>query len=453
MVDSIFGTDGVRGPVGEGILTALECLRLGAAFADQCPGEQPRLALARDTRESGDLLCSSVAAGIAAAGGTAIDFGVLPTPGLALLVESLPDCVAGLMITASHNPWTDNGLKFFGGDGHKLGDGSQEQLESAYRSARDLGGVPGAGRPPGEVEDRGPWAHSSYVAALVGGARCRFDGLKLVVDHASGAAAVALPQVLLALGATVVEVAPSPDGRNINEGSGAVHPQAAAAAVVAHGAWGGVVVDGDGDRIFLIDAGGTIHDGDAILGALAAAMVHEGSLRGGGVVGTVTTGAGLESFLGDRGLVLHRTMVGDRHVAAAMDRYGCNLGGESSGHVLTPDYCPSGDGSRVAVDVLGRAVEAGVSLADLLGAVPRFPVAHRRVDAGGRPPLEELPELQEVLKEADEALGQEGGRQLVRYSGTEPVLRVQVEGKQADRVEAWADRIAAAAAQDIAATT
>lgn len=449
--DSIFGTDGVRGPAGEGVLTALECLRLGATLTNQWPGERPSIALARDTRQSGALLASSVAAGISAAGGTPLDFGVLPTPALALLVESLPDCVAGLMITASHNPWSDNGLKFFGADGHKLSDDRQDQLERGYRSARDAGDVPGAGRPPGDVEDRSAWAHAAYVDALVAGARSRLDGLKLVVDHASGAAAAVLPEVLQSLGAEVIQVAPTPDGCNINEGTGAVHPQLAAAAVESLGAWGGVVVDGDGDRIFLIDEGGTIHDGDAILGALAGAMQGEGALRGGGVVGTVTTGAGLEAFLGARGLDLVRTQVGDRHVAEAMEREGFNLGGEASGHVLTPDHCPSGDGSRVAIDVIGRAVSGGLLLSELLGEVPRFPVAHRRVDAGSRPPLEALTGLQAVLREADDALQAVEGRQLVRYSGTEPILRVQVEGKHLDRVEAWADRIAAAAAAAIAA--
>ena len=447
--DSMFGTDGVRGPAGQGVLTALECLRLGATLTSLWAGERPSIALARDTRQSGALLASSVAAGISAAGGTPLDFGVLPTPALALLVESLPDCVAGLMITASHNPWPDNGLKFFGADGHKLGNARQEQLEQAYRKARDVGEVPGAGCAPGAVEDRAAWAHAAYVDALVGGARCRLDGLKLVVDHASGAAAAVLPEVLESLGAEVLNVAPVPDGCNINEGTGAVHPQRAAEAVRANAAWGGVVVDGDADRIFLVDEAGTIHDGDAILGALAGAMQAEGALRGGGVVGTVTTGAGLESFLGARGLTLLRTPVGDRHVAEAMDREGFNLGGEASGHVLTPDCCPSGDGTRVAVDVIGRAVSAGQSLAELLGEVPRFPVAHRRVDAGDRPPLGALESLQVVLREADAALRAVDGRQLVRYSGTEPILRVQVEGKDQDRVEAWADRIASAAADAI----
>jgi len=449
--DSIFGTDGVRGPTGSGLLTALESLRLGAALVEALGGAGPLIALARDTRESGALLASSLVAGIQGAGGNAVDFGVLPTPGLALLVESLPECSAGVMITASHNPWQDNGFKFFGEEGQKLGDAAQDRLEELYRGARDASLVPLAGEPSGLVEDRSDWAASSYCAGLSAGARTRLDGRTIVVDHASGAAWKVLPKVLRDLGANVVEAAPAPDGRNINEGTGAVHPEQAAKKVRELGAWAGVVVDGDGDRIFIIDEGGATHDGDAILGALADALLKEGGLRGGAVIGTVTTGAGLEAYLMDRGLRLIRTPVGDRHVAFGMDAHGCNLGGESSGHVLTPDNCPSGDGSRVAIDVLGRAIEGDVALSVLLGAVPRFPIARRKVAAGSRPPLEGLASLQETLEAADEALGSDGGRRLVRYSGTEPVLRVQVEGKTADLVEAWADRIASAAASAIAA--
>lgn len=449
--DSIFGTDGVRGKAGTGVLTSLESLRLGAALVECLGGTSGRIALARDTRESGDLLLSSVAAGIQGAGGTALNFGVLPTPGLALLVESLPECVAGVMVTASHNPWWDNGLKFFGGDGHKLSEQDQARLEDTYRVARDTDEVPGAGRASGSLEDKSAWAEEAYLAALIGGARCRLDGRTIVVDHASGAAWNVLPRVLSELGANVVGVAPDPDGRNINQGTGAVHPEKAARKVVEVGAWAGVVVDGDGDRIYLVDEGGVIHDGDAIVGVLAGALSREQGLRGGAVIGTVTTGAGLEAFLAARGIDLIRTAVGDRHVAVAMDENGCNLGGESSGHVLTPDLCPSGDGSRVAIELLGRAITSESSLSELLRAVPRFPIARRRVDAGLRPPLEGLSGLQDVLREADEVLAAADGRQLLRYSGTEPVLRVQVEGKDADLVEAWADRIAAAANEAIIA--
>jgi phosphoglucosamine mutase len=332
-----------------------------------------------------------------------------------------------------------------------LSEQEQNRLEETYRLARDSGEVPGAGRAPGSLEEKSDWAAEAYIAGLLAGARCRLDGRRVVVDHASGAAWKVLPRVLTELGATVFSVAPDPNGKNINEGTGAVHPEAAARMVVEEDAWAGVVVDGDGDRIYLVDEGGVIHDGDAIVGTLAGALVQEGKLRGGAVVGTVTTGAGLEAFLAARGIELIRTAVGDRHVAMAMDAKGCNLGGESSGHVLTPDLCPSGDGSRVALELLGRAITGETSLSDLLRAIPRFPIARRKVDAGQRPPLEGLRGLQEVLREADEVLGSAGGRQLLRYSGTEPVLRVQVEGKDADLVEAWADRIATAANKAIVA--
>lgn len=447
---SIFGTDGIRGQAGEGALSSLESLRLGAAFTECLGVADPQILVARDSRESGELLAGSVGAGIRAAGGAVVDLGVLPTPALALLLESLEGCAAGVMVTASHNPWQDNGLKFFWGDGSKLSDDAQRRCEQLYLEARDANTVTGAGRPAGALEDRAAWALSTYSASLVAGARTSFEGRKVVVDHASGAAALLLPEVLRSLGAEVVEAAPPPDGRNINRGTGAVHPENAAGQVRQVGAWAGIVVDGDADRIVLIDELGTIHDGDAILGALASALQQEQALRGGAVVGTVTTGAGLQVFLGDLGLKLIRTPVGDRHVAAAMDREGCNLGGESSGHVLTPDLCPSGDGSRVAIEVLGRAIEAGLAPSELLGVVPRFPVAHRKVPAGARPALESLEPLQQILVEAARELSSCGGRHLLRYSGTEPVLRIQVEGERSDLVEAWADRLAQAAEQSIA---
>lgn len=441
---SMFGTDGVRGPAGEGMLTAEECLRLGAALVAMLGGEV-RVGLARDTRRSGPVLCASVAAGIQAAGGVAVDLGVLPTPGLALAVESDPEMAAGVMVTASHNPWRDNGLKLFGSDGHKISDEQQARLEEIYLEARQGDRVPLAGRSPGRLENEASRATENYVRRLLAGARERLDGRTIVVDHAAGAAHTVLPRLLRELGAEVVLVAPEPDGCNINEGVGAVHPEAAATRVREVGAWAGVVVDGDGDRIYLIDELGEIHDGDAVVGALAAAMQDEGSLRGDVVVGTITTGAGLERFLTERGLRLHRTPVGDRFVAAGMEEQDSNLGGESSGHVLTPDLCPSGDGSRVAVDLLGRVAAAGNPLSMVLGVVPRFPIARHKVAAGSRPPLESLTELQSVLAAATEELREVGGRHLLRYSGTEPVLRVQVEGMDADLVEAWAQRIAQAA--------
>ncbi len=444
MAGSIFGTDGVRGPAGQGVLAPLEVCRLAFAFAGVVDGP---VAVARDTRRSGPALHGAVVAGLAAAGHPVHDLGVLPTPGLAWTLAERPELAGGVMITASHNPWPDNGLKLFGAGGRKLDDGAQAACEAAFgdlsTGRRALEGA------PGEVLDGHFGARRSYLESL--GRSLALSGFTVLVDHASGAAHQVLGAALKGSGAATLPFAPPPDGRNINEGVGAVHPEAAAARVASTGAWGGVVVDGDGDRIAILDERGGVHDGDAILGFLADRWLAEGRLRGGVVVGTVTTNGGLEVYLRERGLRLERTPVGDRHVAAAMDRLGANLGGESSGHVLTPDLCPSGDATRVALEVLRRAALLDKPLSELLGAVPRFPSSSRKVPAGHRPRLEDLPGLAAARDEADAALAEVGGRSLLRYSGTEPVLRVQVEGPSADLVEAWADRLAAAAAEAIEA--
>ena len=441
---SIFGTDGVRGPAGQGLLAPLEATRLAFAFAQTLGGS---VAIARDTRRSGAMLHGAVVAGLTTAGATVHDLGVLPTPALAWYLSQHDELSGGLMITASHNAWPDNGLKLFAGDGRKVSDAVQEACEAAYGAL--LSGEALLEGAPGPLVDAHFDARRGYLESF--GRSLALSGFTLVVDHAAGAAHQILAPALKGSGAATVALAPRPDGTNINEGVGAVHPEAAAARVATSGAWGGVVVDGDGDRIAIVDELGGVHDGDAILGFLAARWQEEGLLVGDVVVGTVTSNGGLEAFLKGRGLRLERTPVGDRHVSAAMERLGANLGGESSGHVLTPDLCPSGDATRVALEVLRRAALLDAPLSELLGAVPRFPSASRKVAARLRPSLDSLLGLQEVRQEADSALAAAGGRSLLRYSGTEPVLRIQVEGPDADLVETWADRLAAAADTALAA--
>jgi len=420
---SLFGTDGVRGRAGVGPLSQDGARAIGRAFGEVIGGP---VALARDPRESGPELRDAVAAGLRASGADVIDLGVLPTPALSWWLAS-SEAAGGVMITASHNPWHDNGIKFFAGDGTKASDATQRAVEEAMnRAGEPIGGGVSDAR---NVLD-------AYLASLPG------DGLSgtVVADHASGAAHEALPAALRQAGASVVVASPPPDGRNINEGWGAVHPEALAAAVVAEGAYGGVAVDGDGDRVTLVDETGAVHDGDAVLGFLARELAEEGALPGRLVIGTVTTNSGLERYLAAADIRLRRSKVGDRHVAALMDEHGARLGGESSGHVLTPDLCPTGDGIRVAVEVLRRA--GGRPLSTLLGAVPRDPSAKRAVRVGARPALDSLPPLVALLTEADAALSAAGARRLLRYSGTEPVLRIQVEGPDADLVASWADRLA-----------
>jgi phosphoglucosamine mutase len=439
---TLFGTDGVRGPAGRGPLSPIAVTRLAYAFAQTVDGP---VAVARDTRRSGPMILGAVVSGLTAAGADVHDLGVLPTPALAWYLSCHEGLGGGLMITASHNAWPDNGVKFFAADGTKITDATQDACEAAYAAL--VAGAPLEGEPAG-VQDVHFDARRGYLESF--GRSMALEGKTLVLDHASGAAHQILGPALKASGAMTLPFAPVPDGCNINEGTGAVHPDAAAERVVSTSAWGGVVLDGDGDRIAIVDEQGTVHDGDAIVGFLAAQWQAEGRLIGDTVVGTVTTNGGLEAFLQERKLKLERTPVGDRHVSAAMVRLNANLGGESSGHVLTPELCPSGDATRVALEVLRRAATLDRPLSELLGAVPRYPSANRKVAAGHKPPLEGLSTLQSVVAAAEAELAAVGGRSLLRYSGTEPVLRIQVEASESDLVEAWADRLAAAAVEAIA---
>jgi phosphoglucosamine mutase len=353
------------------------------------------------------------------------------------------------MITASHNPWQDNGLKLFAGDGGKVSDALQGRCEQLY----DAGAATGAGEPDDHLEsqDLHDEAFQLYLASLgctVPGPPT-LQGRRVVADTAAGAAFDILPLALTNAGAQVVCCAPAPDGQNINAGWGAVEPAAMAQRVVEEGAWAGVAVDGDGDRIMLADELGRVHDGDAVVGFLAADMQDDGTLRGDRVVGSVTSNGGLEVFLSARGLSLIRTPVGDRNISAAMAEHGLNLGGEGSGHILTPDLCPTGDGTRVALHLLSLAAACGKPLSQLLGQVPSFPAANRKVRVGTRPPLDTLPVLQAAVMRCERRLTPIGGRLLLRYSGTEPILRVLVEAPDESLVEECADDLAAAAASSI----
>jgi phosphoglucosamine mutase len=440
---SIFGTDGVRGRAGEGLLTPEGARHVGQAFAMALDAPAARIAIARDTRESSAWLQQALVDGMLAGGAVVEDLGVLPTPALSWWIDREAGLRGGVMVTASHNPWQDNGIKLLGPDGTKASDALQDACEQGWR-VLDGGGELPAPRSRGRMDRLARRARRAWSAALVVGHKGALAGRTIVYDDAAGAAAEVLGPVLEACGADVVALAPEPDGRNINAGIGAVHPDAAGAMVAERGAWAGVVVDGDADRVQLVDEAGAVHDGDAILGFLASRMAAEDALEGDAIVGTITTNGGLELFLKERGLGLHRADVGDRHVAALMTETGCNLGGEYSGHILMPAVTPTGDAIRTALLVLTRAAADEAPLSALLGAVPKFPSGYRKVpDGGNRLPVDRILADATIAPILDEVHGA-GGRTLLRYSGTEPILRVQVEGRVADLVETWADRIAAA---------
>ena len=414
---ALFGTDGIRGRFPEPPMDLNTATDLGRALRDRI-GDAPLL-LARDTRESGPALAKAVARG---AGGEVLDLGVLPTPAAsALLAEGWG--AAAVVITASHNPWFDNGLKVLGAGGVKLSDAEEaalarEMATPRHHNAAQLHRVPCEGDRAYErlVIERAP-------------APWRLKGVKIALDAAHGAAARTAPSILRALGVELVVIGDAPDGKNINEGVGAVHPEALAQLVRETGAAVGIALDGDGDRCQLIDADGELVDGDALLLLLARAP---------GVVGTVMSNAALERALLGRGLGFARAAVGDRYVAEELSRRGWRVGGEPSGHVLLAEGFPTGDGLLTALFALAD----GVNLKERLRGFRPDPQALLAVPVAQKTPLDAVPELAVIEAEA-RAAGV--SRVLLRYSGTEPKLRVMVEAPELSLAQSWAQRLALAA--------
>ncbi len=441
----MFGTDGVRGPANVEPITATTALRLGQAavrvFGSQ-RGGRPQIVIGKDTRISGDMLESALAAGAASMGADVWLTGVLPTPAISMLTQSL-QADAGVVISASHNPFADNGIKFFGPDGFKLPDAVETQIEAALNEPGE-GGALVTGAAIGRVQVLAD-ARDRYCTALgrVVPVSVSLRSLKLVVDAAHGAASQIAPAVFTALGAQVTALGCSPDGTNINAGVGAVHPEALQQAVLTAGADLGLALDGDADRAILVDETGAVVDGDEVLAMLGAEMHARGTLRGGAVVATVMSNLGLEIALRERGVGLRRTGVGDRYVVEEMRRSGCNLGGEQSGHLLFLDSSTTGDGIVAGLQVACLMVERQRPLSQLKGVMTKLPQVLLNVRVKERRNLDEVPSVAKVITEVTQTL-HERGRVLVRYSGTEPLLRVMVEGEEAERVSVYAEQIAGA---------
>jgi phosphoglucosamine mutase len=422
----LFGTDGIRGRWGQLPLT--EEIAQGLGFALRKHYGAGVIALARDTRESGEDIRDALISGMS---GRVVDLGVLPTPGLSALLAD-GQAVCGVAITASHNPWHDNGLKVLEGDGHKPSQATQDRLEDelvsgTFQSGRDR-------LNPTLSLDEGPGL-DRYVELFLQHlpADFRLDGVHVALDAAHGAAFQSAPRVLEALGARVDAIGVSPDGRNINEGLGAVHPEVLAQRVKDTGAQVGICLDGDADRGILIDAAGRVIDGDAVLLLMA---------RGPGVVGTVMSNAALERQLKGRGLGFRRTPVGDRHIAAELARSGWHVGGEPSGHVLLSDGLPTGDGLLSCLRVLAGGLDLQARLADWRPD----PQVLINLKVPHKPPLQDLPGLALAQQRA---LEDGASRVLLRYSGTEPKLRVMVEARRADVAQRLAERLAEQALQEI----
>lgn len=448
----IFGTDGVRGTANTYPMTPEFALRMGRAItfvAGRGKSRPPRVLIGKDTRLSGYMLETALASGICAMGGHVMITGPIPTPAVAQLSVSMR-ADAGVVISASHNPFEDNGIKLFGPDGFKLPDAEELEIERLIDS-QELDEAKVYGDRIGDafrVED----ARGRYVvfAKQTFPSRHTLDGISVVIDAAHGAAYRVAPTVFEELGADVHALGVSPDGTNINAGVGAMHPEGMAREVVARGAQFGIALDGDADRVIVADEKGNIVDGDAIMAMCAARLLERGELPSGTVVATVMSNLGLERAMKQLGGRVLRTQVGDRYVVEEMRRGGYSFGGEQSGHLIFLDHATTGDGVVAALQVAALVVETGKPLSELAArALTRVPQVLENQRFERRAPVDSLAATSRRISDAERELG-EAGRVLVRWSGTEPKLRVMVEGEDEARIRAIALEILAEAARDLA---
>lgn len=449
----LFGTDGIRGTANSHPMTPELALALGRAVtfvAGRGKSHAPRILIGKDTRLSGYMLETALASGICSMGGRVILCGPIPTPAVAHLTVSMR-ADAGVVISASHNPFGDNGIKVFGDDGFKLADEAEAEIESLLADPSLLGQRktgPGIGRAVKLEDSRGRYvvfAKGTFPRDL------SLDGVRVVVDAAHGAAYRVAPLVFQELGASVTALGVKPNGVNINREAGALHPDNVRAEVVRRGAQIGIALDGDADRVIVVDETGQIVDGDVVMAMCAQKMVQDGTLRQRGIVATVMSNLGLERALARHGLGLVRTPVGDRYVVEAMRKGGYNLGGEQSGHLVFLDHASTGDGIVGGLQVLALMLRTGKPLSELArGAMERVPQVLENVALPSRKPLEEMPALQRTVVRVGEQLGTDG-RVLVRWSGTEAKLRIMVEGPDEEGIRGLCHELIEAARKDIPA--
>ena len=437
----LFGTDGIRGIANTHPMTCETAMALGRALTQvirRSGGrKRSRIVIGKDTRLSGYMFETAITAGICSVGGEAMLVGPLPTPGISFITSSMR-ADAGIMISASHNPYRDNGIKLFGADGFKLPDEAEAQIEAVMADSGRLALGSGIGRSV-RIDD----ALGRYVVELkhTFPRDLTLDGIRMVVDCAHGAAYKAAPLVFRELGAEVKALGISPNGCNINLRCGSLHPDITAREVVKAGAHVGISLDGDADRVILIDERGTVVDGDAVMALCATRMLREGTLRGDTLVATVMSNLGLDRAIRAAGGRVVRTAVGDRYVVDEMRKGGYNLGGEQSGHVIFLDHATTGDGILAALQVLAAVVRDGRPVSEIAGGVmTRTPQSLLSFSVRRKVPIEQLPSVQHVISEVERELGEEG-RVLVRYSGTEAKARVLVEGPGEKAVESFAARI------------
>ncbi|MFC6089650.1 phosphoglucosamine mutase [Saccharothrix lopnurensis] len=434
----LFGTDGVRG-LANGDLTPELALSIAAAaarvLAEHDRSHRPVAVVGRDPRASGEMLEAAVVAGLTSAGADVLRAGVLPTPAVAHLVAALGADV-GVMISASHNPMPDNGIKLFAAGGHKLPDAVEDEIEQKMgeRSHRPTGAGVGRVR---DVED----AEGQYVQHLLKVTPHRLEGLKVVVDCANGAASVAAPDAYRRAGAEVIEIHAGPDGLNINDGCGSTHLDQVRAAVLLHGADLGIAHDGDADRCLAVDAKGDVVDGDQIMAVLALAMKDSGELTDNTLVATVMSNLGLHIAMREAGIELKTAAVGDRYVLEELRAGGYALGGEQSGHVVLPAHATTGDGLLTALRLMARVSETGTPLAELAGVMRRLPQVLVNVVVTDKAAVARDAAVREAVADVEAELG-DTGRVLLRPSGTEQLVRVMVEAATHELAESAAQRLA-----------
>ena len=435
-----FGTDGIRGRTNAWPMTPDLAMKVGMAAGTHFlrGSHRHRVVIGKDTRLSGYMVENALVAGFTAVGMDVVQFGPIPTPAVAMLAHSMRADL-GVMISASHNPYYDNGIKLFGPDGYKLSDADELKIEALLQGEIPLAASSDIGRARRVEDARGRYIHavkSSFPPEL------RLDGLRIVVDCANGAAYQVAPSALWELGAEVIAVGVTPNGTNINDGCGSTSPMLLQETVLTAGANIGIALDGDADRLIIVDEKGKIVDGDQIMALIAGNWAREGTLRGAGLVATVMSNLGLERFLTGQGIALERTKVGDRYVLERMREGGFNVGGEQSGHMILSDYGTTGDGTIAALQVLAALVRSGKPASELLHLFDPVPQLLKNVRFSGGKPLDHQ-DVQSTIAQAERELSG-SGRLVIRPSGTEPVIRVMAEGDSEAQVQDVVDRICAA---------
>ena len=440
MTRQFFGTDGIRGRTNAGVMTAATAMKVGQAAGTYFlrGKHRHRVVIGKDTRLSGYMMENALVAGFTSVGMDVVMTGPLPTPAIAMLTREMRADL-GVMISASHNPYEDNGIKLFGPDGYKLSDKAEAGIEMLMAGKISLAAAADIGRARRVDDARGRYIHA--VKASLPDA-VRLDGLKIVVDCANGAAYQVTPSVLWELGAEVVAIGVEPDGCNINAGVGSTSLEAIKVRVIEEKADIGIALDGDADRLIVVDEQGQAVDGDQIMALIGSQWAAQGRLKGGAVVATVMSNLGLERFLAGHDIGLIRTTVGDRYVLEAMREKGCNVGGEQSGHIILSDHSTTGDGLVAGLQVLAVLVEQGRPASEILNQFDRVPQLLRNVRFGRGKPLMHAAVKRSIAAAEKSLTGK--GRLVIRPSGTEPVIRVMAEGDDERQVEAAVASICAA---------